>query len=86
MRMINRDTPNYASYFLTKPRSRSEALNIPNQGGQMYIGLKERTEHLDGSVDESFVPFDSSYVNGKIDYKKNGLLELLHTVLLQTVN
>ena len=41
----------------------------------MYIGLKKRTENSDGSVDESFVPFDPSYVNGKIDYKQNGVLE-----------
>ena len=41
----------------------------------MYIGLKKRTENSDGSVDESFVPFDPSYVNGKIDFKQNGVLE-----------
>ena len=75
MRMINRDTPEYASYFLTKPRDRSEALNIPERGGQMYIGLKQWTENADGSIEESFIPFDRSYINAKIDYRTNGLLE-----------
>ena len=38
--MINRDDPNYGSYFLPKQRSPDEALNIPELGGQMYIGIR----------------------------------------------
>ena len=39
-KMVNRDDPNFVSYFLPKQRGPDEALNIPELGGQMYIGIR----------------------------------------------
>jgi len=40
----------------------------------MYIGLKQTTENPDGSVSETIVPFDTTLINGKVDYFTNGVL------------
>ena len=68
-RLINRENPEYASYFLPASRSASDSLSIPELRGQMYIGLKQRVQGtIPGSYKETIIPFDSEYINGKIDY------------------
>lgn len=34
----------------------------------MYIGLQQRVEYKDGTTISTFIDFDPSYINGKIDY------------------
>ena len=41
----------------------------------MYIGLKQTTENIDGSVSETIIPFDPTFVDGKVDYFENGILQ-----------
>lgn len=41
---------------------------MPEIGGQMYIGMMQTKEYVDGSKVSSFIDFDPAYINGKIDY------------------
>ena len=42
----------------------------------MYIGLKQRKEkEVPGSYEEKIIAFDNRYINGKIDYFDNELLQ-----------
>ena len=75
-RMVERDNPDYASYFLPASRGIDDQLSIPELGGQMYIGLKQRKEtNIPGSFTDTIIPFDERYINGKIDYFDNSILQ-----------
>ena len=52
IKMVNRDEPNFVSYFLPKTRGPEEALNIPDLGGQMYIGIRRFEEFKNGTVSD----------------------------------
>ena len=67
-KMINRTDPDYSFYKLTRSWTKEDPLNVPEIGGQMYIGLLETKEYTDGSKVSRFIDFDPAYVNGKIDY------------------
>ena len=43
-------------------------MNVPEVGGQVYIGLQETKEYKDGTKIARFIDFDPAYINGKIDY------------------
>ena len=73
--MINRTDPDYSFYKLTQSWYKQDPLNIPEIGGQMYIGLLETKEYKDGSTSSRFIDFDPAYVNGKIDYYNQNQLE-----------
>ena len=60
---------------MIKSRSRAEAIFLPENRSQMYIGLKQTIENLDGSVSETIIPFDPTFINGKVDYFTNGILQ-----------
>ena len=71
-RMLDRDNPEQASFFLPVSRSVDDSLSIPELNGQMYIGLRQREEkEIPGSYDEKIIAFDNQYINGKIDYFDN---------------
>lgn len=74
-KMVNRTDPDYSFYKLTQSWNREEPLNIPEIGGQMYIGLQQTTEYKDGSKVQRFIDFDPAYVNGKIDYRDQNDLQ-----------
>ena len=60
---------------MIKSRSRAQAIFLPEYRSQMYIGLKQTTENIDGSVSETIIPFDPTFVDGKVDYFENGILQ-----------
>ena len=66
--MISRSDPDYSFYRLTQSWRADEPLNLPEIGGQMYIGMIQTKEYKDGSKVSNFIDFDPAYVNGKIDY------------------
>lgn len=69
--MVNRDEPNFVSYFLPKKRGPDDALNIPELGGQMYIGIRSFQEFQNGTITNSLIPFDESYINSKFAFYEN---------------
>ena len=76
IRMVNRDNPDYSGFFLTQVRGPYEALNVPELGGQMYIGIREVTEARNGTVTAPFIAFDERYINSKmVHYENNELLK-----------
>lgn len=69
------EDPTYSTHSVLKSRNRSDALSMTDSAGQLYIGLMERTENLDGSVKETIVPFDPAFLHAKVDYTTNGVLQ-----------
>ena len=67
-KMVNRTDPDYSFYKLTQSWQKDEPLNLPEIGGQMYIGLQTTKEYKDGTKIQKFIDFDPAFVNGKIDY------------------
>jgi len=41
----------------------------------MFIGLRKLTEYSDGTRIAQYVPFDDTFINGKIDYYEKAALE-----------
>lgn len=75
VRIADRENAEYASHFQSKFRGRADALNVPGLKGQMYIGLKQREENPDGSFNETFISLDETYINSKINFYTNGILQ-----------
>ena len=75
IRMVNREQPEYASYFLPKATGPGDPLNIPELSGQMYIGIRETTEYRNGTIDQPLIPFDDRYINSKVAFYENGALK-----------
>ena len=67
-KMVNRTDPDYSFYRLTRSWPQDEPMNVPEEGGQVYIGLQETKEYKDGTKIARFIDFDPAYINGKIDY------------------
>lgn len=67
-KMIFRTDPDYSFYKLTQSWRADDPLNVPEIGGQMYIGMQQTKEYKDGSKVSKFIDFDPAYINGKIDY------------------
>ena len=74
-RLVNREEPDRSFIKMTNSRNESDALNLPEYGGQMYIGLQEKAEYKDGSTITTYIPFDKRFINVKIDYYNRSNLE-----------
>lgn len=75
VQLVERTEPDRTSYKMSVSRDKDDALNLPDNNSQMYIGLRETVEYRDGTRLSFFIDFDPAYINGKIDYYIKGSLD-----------